>query len=110
MFWIQVQPTKEILGNQKDSEYRDMIEDLINAELLKNNAGIFFASSVGHGGLDMLCYYTDERPAFELVFKILCEQGIKDHTLIVKRVYLRNDRWLDEVVYPMNYTGEFQYL
>ncbi|WP_298516367.1 hypothetical protein [uncultured Kordia sp.] len=110
VFWIQIQPTKEMLGDKKDFEYRDMIEDLINKELMNNNAGIFFAGHVGHTGLNMLCHYYKERVAIESIFKILCENGLEDHTLIAKRVHVADADWIHEVVYPLGFTGEFQSL
>ena len=55
----------------------------------------------------MLCFYRDEIIAMKAIIKVLCENNLENNTLVTKRIALAKDDWIYEVVYPKEYTGEF---
>jgi hypothetical protein len=107
VFFIQVKPTKEMLKETLDIDLRNEIEGLISKEFRKTKVADFFAADLGPGGLNMLCSYKDELVAMNAILKVLCENNLENHTLISKRISIAKDDWIYEVVYPYNYTGEF---
>jgi len=108
VMFIQIVPDST-MGNIEALGFlnlRQEIEEKIDDRLKNENLGEWFAGDMGAGG-NMLFFINDWDNATVAVIQILNKEKLIDHILIAKRIMTTKDDWNYEIVFPLDYEGEF---
>jgi hypothetical protein len=104
--FVQMQPFA--FKDEMDAlDKRQQIEQLIDNELKSKNLGEWIAGDLGPGGANMLFEVQDIIIAKAVIQTILSKNGLDKATIIGRRVNIAADNWFYEVIYPLDYNGEF---
>jgi hypothetical protein len=106
VLFIQIQPKgfkteTELLDKRQD------IEDKLNSALDSKKLGEWFAGDIGPGGGNILFVITDVERALQTIMMVLKQNNLDKNVLIGRRVRTNNADWFYEVIYPTNYSGDF---
>jgi hypothetical protein len=115
LLFVQVDPAAE---HQKETAFsliavmneRGTLEDAIGEELEQRNLGHWAAGDLGPGGMNMLYEVSSSAAALPVVVRRLEEHQAQGRARIARRLMTAADDWRYEVVYPVDYTGEFNSL
>lgn len=86
---------------------RQEIEQHINEKLQSQALGQWIAGDIGPGGANMIFEVQDIEGAKAIILSILTREGLNKAALIGRRVNTSAEDWFYEVVYPLDYNGEF---
>ena len=86
--------------------YRQVMEERIDLALKQKKLGEWFAGDLG-AGANMLFFVDHWNEALSTVILELEKEGLVGNTLISKRLYIADDDWMHEVVFPVDYEGVF---
>lgn len=104
--FVQIQPSA-FKDEMAAFDKRQQIEQLIDNELKSKNFGEWIAGDLGTGGANMLFEVQDIDKAKAVIQTILSKNGLDKATIIGRRVNIAADDWFYEVIYPLDYNGEF---
>lgn len=114
--WTPFKATPTLFVQMQSSAFKDemaaldkrqQIEQLIDNELKSKNLGEWIAGDLGPGGANMLFEVQDVDEAKSVIKNMLSNNGLDKATIIGRRVNIVADDWFYEVIYPLNYNGEF---
>jgi len=106
VLFIQIQPT----GFKDEMELLDKrqeIEDKINAALSDRQLGEWMAGDLGPGGGNMLYTVKNIDSALPTVLQVLQQNKLDKNVLIGRRVMVDSGDWFYEVIYPTDFSGDF---
>jgi hypothetical protein len=106
ILFVQIQTT----GFKNEMELLDMrqkIEIKLTFELENKKLGEWVASDLGPGGGNMLYTVTNINNALHTILQVLKQNNLDKNTLIGRRVLISNEDWFYEVIYPTQYSGDF---
>jgi hypothetical protein len=106
---VQVVPDSAIdnLNALRFLTFRHHLESKFDGELSKSENGNWMAGDLGMGGANMLYAVTDWKKALFTIQNILAEEGVLEDALIARRIWLTEDDWTYEIVFPREYQGVF---
>ena len=93
----------------KGKEYFDVLdlrhelENKINKRLIEHQQGSCIAGDDGN----MLFEVKDFAEGYKIILDVLTSSELNDEFVIAKRLYLTEDNWMYEIIYPIFYIGEF---
>lgn len=106
VLFVQIQPTAGT--DEMDLlRKRQKIEDKINVALERKNLGEWMAGDLGPGGGNILYTVETIQSAMPTVLQVLQENNLDKNVLIGRRVMVGEGDWFYEVIYPTNFSGEF---
>jgi len=106
VLFVQIRPT----GFKDEMELLDKrqeIEDKLSKALENKKLGEWFAGDLGPGGGNMLYTVTDIDKSLQIVLDVLQQNKLDKNVLIGRRVLVEKDDWFYEVIYPKEYSGDF---
>ena len=83
------------------------MEEKIHEKLESNGLGEWIADDLGPGGANMLTKVTEWEKSIQLILDILNQENLLYKGLLVKRMITAEDDWNYEIIYPIDYDGEF---
>lgn len=106
ILFVQIQPSAfkdEMVALDK----RQQVEELIDRELQSKNLGKWIAGDLGPGGANMLFKVQEIDKAKAVIEAVLSEHKLKEVTIVGRRINVAADDWFYEVIYPLDYDGDF---
>jgi len=106
VLFVQIRPT----GFKDEMELLDKrqeIEDKLSKALENKKLGEWFAGDLGPGGGNMLYTVTDIDKSLQIILDVLQRNKLDKNVLIGRRVLVEKDDWFYEVIYPIEYSGDF---
>ena len=106
VLFVQIRPT----GFKDEMELLDKrqeIEDKLSKALENKKLGEWFAGDLGPGGGNMLYTVTDIDKSLQIILDVLQQNKLDKNVLIGRRVLVEKDDWFYEVIYPIEYSGDF---
>lgn len=106
ILFVQIQP----VGFKSEMELLDMrqkIELKLTSELENKRIGEWSASDLGPGGGNILFTVSNIDSALLTILQVLKQYNLDKRVLVGRRVLISNEDWFYEVIYPTNYTGNF---
>jgi len=106
VLFVQIRPT----GFKDEMELLDKrqeIEDKLSKALENKKLGEWFAGDLGPGGGNMLYTVTDIDKSLQIILDVLQQNKLDKNVLIGRRVLVEKDDWFYEVIYPKEYSGDF---
>ena len=104
--FFQIKP-----GNFKSDmqllDIRQKVEIELTKAIEKKNSGEWFASDNGPGGGNILFSVKDIKETINAAKTIIYSRNLENDILIGRRVNIADDEWFYEVIFPQNYSGEF---
>ncbi|MFT4595466.1 MAG: hypothetical protein ACI9UR_001440 [Bacteroidia bacterium] len=106
---VQVVPDSALdnLNALRFSTFRHRLEGKFGAELSKNENGHWLSSELGISGANMLYEVKDWNKALISIEDVLAKEGVQEDALIARRIWLSEDAWIYEIVFPREYEGVF---
>lgn len=86
---------------------RQEVEDKLNSVFEREKLGEWFAGDMGPGGGNILYSVYQVDSAMQAILGVLRQFKVEGITLIGRRVLLSDQDWFYEVIYPTNYSGDF---
>ena len=98
---LETRYNPEIFAKRKE------ISKKIDDRLKVDNLGSSYGIDIGNNVVNMEFEINDWNDAFSIILNILQKEKVLQHCIIGKRVYIEADDYLYEIVYPIDYEGEF---
>ncbi|MDR6240080.1 hypothetical protein [Aureibacter tunicatorum] len=105
VMFIQLQISTNSL--ESAYEFREQIGERLVGFIEYQNLGSWMAEDFGAGGLNCLFVVNDWDKAQRDIIRFLNGEKLLDKVLIAKRLYVSDENWQYEVVYPANFSGAF---
>jgi hypothetical protein len=96
--------------NEGDSDISDLglsVSDKIEKALFNGNLGISYGTAMGDGVANMEFEVKDWEKALSLALEILNTENVLENCLVGRRLYLEEEDWNYEIVYPIAFDGMF---
>ncbi len=106
VLFVQIQPT-DVKNEIELLDKSHKIETELNNALESKKLGEWLASDVGPGGGNILYKVIDVDRSLETVLAVCRQNKLDEDVLIGRRVFVTEDDWFYEVIYPTNFTGIF---
>lgn len=106
ILFVQIQPA----GFKNEMELLDIrqkIELKLTSELENKRIGEWSASDIGPGGGNILFDVTNIDSALQTILQVLKQNNLDKRVLVGRRVLISNEDWFYEVIYPTEYSGDF---
>ncbi|CAN5400174.1 hypothetical protein BH10ACI2_BH10ACI2_19170 [soil metagenome] len=106
VLFVQIQPN----GFKDEIELLDKRQDIeaqLSNELESKRLGEWLASDIGPGGGNMLYKVSDVDSSLEAVLTVFRRNNLITSVLVGRRVFVADGEWFYEVIYPTNFTGNF---
>ncbi len=106
VLFVQIQPE----GFKNETQLlnkRQKIEAKIDRALGSKNLGEWFAGDIGPGGANMLYTVSGIDASMQVILGVLSQNNLNNNVLIGRRVMTNADDWFYEVIYPLDYSGDF---
>ena len=106
---VQVVPDSALnnIDALRFSTFRHRLEGKFGAELSKNENGHWLSSELGISGANMLYEVKYWSKALVTIEDVLAKEGVQEDALIARRIWLSEDAWTYEIVFPREYQGAF---
>ncbi|MGX9987513.1 hypothetical protein [Soonwooa purpurea] len=106
VLFVQIQPTG-FNDEMQLLDKRQEVEDKLSNALENKKLGEWFAGDLGPGGGNMLYTVTDIDKSMQIILDVLQQNKLDKNVSIGRRVMIDKDDWFYEVIYPTNYSGDF---
>lgn len=105
IIFVQMYPRNE--NDFHILDLRHKMEEMIHEKLKSHGLGEWIAGDLGPGGANMLFEVTEWKKSIRIIMNILNQEGLLKNSLILKRLNTAKDDWNYEIIYPIDYEGEF---
>lgn len=106
VLFVQIQPSG-FKDEMQMLNKRQEIENKLSEALENKNLGQWFAGDLGPGGANILYTIVDIDKSLQVVLRVLHDNDLEKQVLIGRRVLVSKEDWFYEVIYPANYSGQF---
>lgn len=106
VLFVQIQP-KDFKNEIEVLDKSHEIEAQLSRVLESRKLGEWIASDVGPGGGNSLYKVIDIDKSLEILVTVLNENKLDKSVLIGRRVFVTEDDWFYEVIYPAEFSGVF---
>jgi hypothetical protein len=102
-----IQVADVVVDGMEMINYRHKLENILDSELMKQGLGEWFAGDMGSGGANMLYFVNDWDLAYRAALRVLNEEDLTQQVIIAKRLTLAHGFWNYTVIFPCDFSGEF---
>ncbi len=86
---------------------RKIISKKIEDKLTANNLGTSYGIDKGDNVINLEVEVNDRDRSLAIIIEVLKEENALQHCIIGKRIYIEADDYLFEIIYPIDFEGQF---